>query len=535
MKIQLIFFFLWIQFLSISVQAQVTPSIEWQKCLGGTYEESATSIQQTIDNGFIVAGRTMSNDGDVSGKHGNYDYWLIKLNSEGDLLWQKCLGGSEDDEANSIQQTSDTGYIVAGFTFSNDGDVTDNHGMYDAWIIKLDESSNLLWQKSLGGTFNDYATAVREVNDGYIIAGYTGSNDGDVSGWHYGFDDYFGVPYYDAWIVKLDFEGNIQWQKCLGGSKDDLAQKILALHDGNYLIVGSSKSNDGDVSGHHGSEWWPDYWVAEIDSVGNVLWQKSYGSTGDEQASDVIPVSGNQFTISGTAAGVIDGDITEVHGWNDCWILRIDSVGNLLWQKSLGGSYDELANSIIITSEGNFVVTGSAGSNDGDVTGNHGSTLSADFWIVQLDSSGTLMWQACLGGTGVDESFSVYECTDSTLVVAGYSGSDNNDVSGNHLDYFGNATQDFWIVKLSNGIGTGVTQSFFENCFSAFPNPTSTAIYINHEFHDPTLIGIYNLLGEEIKEQKVFGGNVMIDVCDLPAGIYFIRSKDRTISKFVKE
>ena len=115
------------------------PTIQWQKCLGGTVTDEANSIQQTSDGRFIVAGYTFSNDGDVSGNHGNSDYWVVKLNSSGDILWQKCLGGTIDDRAYSIQQTSDGGFIVAGFTVSNDGDVSGNHGASDAWVVKLNK------------------------------------------------------------------------------------------------------------------------------------------------------------------------------------------------------------------------------------------------------------------------------------------------------------------------------------------------------------------------------------------------------------
>ncbi len=133
------------------------PTIEWQKCLGGSNDDWAYSIQQTSDSGFIVAGYTESSNGDVSGNHGDYDYWVVKLNSSGDILWQKCLGGTNVDQAFSIQQTSDGGFIVAGGTFSNDGDVSGNHGNSDYWVVKLNSSGTIEWQKCLGGTDGDYA------------------------------------------------------------------------------------------------------------------------------------------------------------------------------------------------------------------------------------------------------------------------------------------------------------------------------------------------------------------------------------------
>ena len=136
-----------------------------------------------------MAGYTFSNDGDVSGNHGAYDYWVVKLNSSGDILWQICLGGTNVDVAYSIQQTSDGGFIVAGYTCSNEGDVSGNHGNSDYWVVKLNSSGTIEWQKCLGGTDGDYAYSIQQTSDGgFIVAGLTGSNDGDVSGNHGGSD-----------------------------------------------------------------------------------------------------------------------------------------------------------------------------------------------------------------------------------------------------------------------------------------------------------------------------------------------------------
>jgi len=174
------------------------PAIEWQKCLGGTSEDIANSIKQTSDGGFIVAGHAGSKDGDVWGNHGDYDYWVVKLNSSGGILWQKCLGGQDWDVAYSIQQTSDGGFIVAGYTESYYGDVWGNHGGSDYWVVKLNSSGDIEWQKCLGGTYTDIAHSIQETSDGgFIVAGHAGSKDGDVS-WNHG--------NYDAWVVKLTNE-----------------------------------------------------------------------------------------------------------------------------------------------------------------------------------------------------------------------------------------------------------------------------------------------------------------------------------------
>ena len=197
---------------------QASAYLEWQKCLGGSNGDLAESIQQTTDGGYIVAGHTSSNDGDVSGNHGGKDFWVVKVDRYGHLLWQKCLGGRQDDYAQDVQQTTDGGYVVAGYTWLSDGDVCGNHCQWDYWVVKLNESGNLVWQKCLGGRQDDYAQDVQQTKDGgYVVAGHACSNDGDVSGNHGNFD---------YWIVKLNSTGNLVWQKCLGGSGWDFAQSI---------------------------------------------------------------------------------------------------------------------------------------------------------------------------------------------------------------------------------------------------------------------------------------------------------------------
>src|SRR6185436_10657915 len=160
-------------------------NIEWQKCLGGSQYDDGGYIQAASDGGFIVAGTTSSLDGDVTGNHGYQDYWIVKLDNMGSMQWQKCYGGSNTDYATSIIRTADNGYFLTGSSSSNDGDVSGNHGQEDVWVVKTDSAGNLQWQKSRGGTQQEYGNAAYQTNDGgFIIAGSTNSDDGDVSGLH---------------------------------------------------------------------------------------------------------------------------------------------------------------------------------------------------------------------------------------------------------------------------------------------------------------------------------------------------------------
>jgi len=424
---------------SIKALAQ-EPTIQWQKCLGGSGEDHGNSIQQTSDGGYIVAGQTASNDGNVSGIHGFVDFWVVKLDSVGSVQWQKCLGGSSYDAAYYIRQTFEGGYILTGTSISNDGDLGGNHGGYESWVVKLDTFGNIQWQKCLGGINSDEANSIEQTsNGGYILAGTTDSNNGDVSGNH-GSGDY--------WVVRLDSIGNIEWQKCLGGTSDDGANSIQQTADAGFIVAGSSLSNNGDVSGNHG---FYDYWVVKLDSLGNIEWQKCLGGTGNDRAKSIVQTSDRGYIVVGDSRSN-NGDVSGNHATTlatyDYWIVKLDTIGVIKWQKCLGGSGDDDGYSIQQTSDRGYIVAGETSSNDGNVSGIHSLI---DSWVVKLDSVGNIQWQKCLGGTNVDLAYSVQPTFDGGYIVAGSTLSIDGDVNGNHdttTSYF-----DYWVVKLAPTVG----------------------------------------------------------------------------------
>ncbi len=422
-----------ILFTSLFVSAQ-TPNIEWEKSLGGTQADIAGCIEQTSDGGYIVAGYAASADGDVTGSHGNGDYWIVKLSTTGTIQWQKCLGGSNTDRCLSIQQTNDGGYITSGFSRSGDGDVTNHHWGEDCWIVKLSSTGNIQWQKSLGGTESEVGYSIKQTADqGFIIAGSTFSNDGDVSGFH-------GMqPNRDYWVVKLDRNGIIQWQKCLGGTGDDIAYSGEQTTDGGYIIAGYTRSNDGDVTGNHGDA---DWWIVKLNSRGTIQWKKCLGGSDDEEAKSVQQTTDGGYIVTGYAYSR-DGNVTGIHWFSDYWVVKLSSTGSLQWQRCLGGNSSDMANSIQQTNDHGYIVTGYSNSIIGDVTGNHGA---ADYWVAKLNSRGRLQWQKSFGGSLFDIAVCVRQTTDKGFIVAGNSSSVNGDVTGHH----GAANMDdLWIVKLT--------------------------------------------------------------------------------------
>ncbi|HRI79448.1 MAG TPA: MopE-related protein [Cyclobacteriaceae bacterium] len=404
-----------------------SPLIAWEKSFGGTGNDNPQCILQTSDGGFVIAGSTYSADGEVTGNHGSWDCWIVKLDTASNMQWQKCLGGSNPDYANSILQTTDGGFIVAGAVLSNDGDVTVNNGGYDYWVVKLDSNGAIEWQKSYGGVKDDMAYSISQTQDGgFILGGYSSSNNGDVSGNH-GSEDY--------WIVKLSHIGDLEWQRSLGGTTTDKLYSVQETTDGGFIAGGYSRSYNGDVSGNHGQS---DFWIVKLGNTGSLIWEQSLGGDDDDEAYSIMQTNDGGYIVGGNSRSN-NGDVSGNHGYIDYWVVKLDATGNIEWQKSLGGSDADWGYSVRQTNDGGFVVAGSAYSSNGDVSKHF---MGSDYWIVKLGVNGNIEGENSFGGNNSEAVTSIQQTSDSGLIVAGYSGSPDEEI-GNNIG--GN---DFWIVKL---------------------------------------------------------------------------------------
>jgi hypothetical protein len=397
--------------------AQLTPTIDWQRTYGGTNWDHPFSIAPTADAGYVVAGYTHSNNGDVTNYHGGYDYWVVKLDSTGGLQWQKALGGLLDDIGHLIITTNDGGYVVTGHTESFNGDVTGHHGGLDFWLVKLNSLGGIQWQKALGGSDDDYSHSIVLTNDGgYVVTGLSRSSDGDATNNH---------GNADCWVVKLDSTGNLQWQKSLGGSGSDEGLAVAIANDGGYYVAGSTNSNDGDVSNNHGAQ---DIWVIKLDSDGDIQWQKCLGGSDTERTNAIICTTSGGSIVAGFTEST-DGDVSDPHGSFDYWIVALDSTGDLQWEKSFGGSDAEFPHFIVPATGGGYVVAGTTSSVDGDVTDNHGDD---DMWLVQIDSIGDLIWQKTFGGSSLDQASFIARTQDDNYILTGGTYSTDGDITSNH-------------------------------------------------------------------------------------------------------
>ncbi|WNI34859.1 T9SS type A sorting domain-containing protein [Chryseobacterium sp. SG20098] len=484
-----------------ALAAQSAPSIEWQKALGGTHGESANAVQQTSDGGYIVAGNSMSNDGDVTGNHGGGDYWIVKLNPAGGIQWQKTLGGSNVDDAQSIRQTTDGGYIIAGSSNSGDGDISGNHGNYDYWIVKLDSNGNMQWQKSLGGSSVDIAQSIQQTSEGgYIVAGSSSSNDGDVSGNHGGGD---------YWIVKLDINGNIQWQKSLGGSSSEQVNSVQQTFDGGYIIAGTTVSTDGDITVSYGNN---DFWVVKLDSGGNMQWQKTLGNIGD----NIGYYAQQTFDGGYIAVGTSFNSSNLESGLPDYWVIKLSNNGTIEWDKYFGGSFHDNAITIRQTPEWDYIVAGWTASNNGQVTNHHGNL---DYWIIKLDSSGNLKWEKTLGGPDFDYLTALELTADNGYIVSGSTGSTSGDVTGHH------GMIDAWIVKLSPE-QLGIPENQQRHKPNLYPNPAKEFFYLDHLPREST-ISITDMSGRKLFSQKYNEEKIKISTSAFMEGLYMVQVKNR--------
>ncbi len=363
--------------LSLISTAIAQPVIEWEKNYGGIDSEWAESVQQTSDGGYVVAGYIWGGDSS------RWDVYVLKLDPNGNVEWEKNYGGGG---AYSVQQTSDGGYIVAG----SSGDAG------DVYVLKLDPNGNVEWEKNYGGSHTEVAESVQQTSDGgYVVAGYTMTDSG----------------YYDVLVLKLDSNGNVEWSKTYGGSYVDGAHSVQQTSDGGYIIAGDTASfGNGEQ-----------VYILKLDRNGNVAWEKTYGESSSGE-------SGQSIQQTSDGGYIVAGGVEYDSGYTDVWILKLDSNGNIQWQKAYGGAGDDWAMAIQQTSDGGYIAAGYTMTDSG----------GRDVYVLKLDPNGNVEWSKTYGGSNYDMGYSVHQTLDDGYIVAGETRS------------FSNGLSDVWILKLSS-------------------------------------------------------------------------------------
>jgi hypothetical protein len=305
------------------------------------------------------------------------------------------------------------------------------------------------------------------------------------------------------WVAKLDPTGNIaaNWSNTqYYGVDNEVALSVNETADGDYIVAGTANFNNGNNM---------DFWIIKLDATSNIIWQNTYGGSGIEWARDVQQTSDGGYIIVGSTASN-DGDVSNNYGETDFWVLKLDALGNIEWEKSYGGSQFDVAFSVQQATDGGYVIAGETSSDDNDVSGNPGSNIY-DYWVIKITTTGDLSWQTCLGGSGNDHGRSIVQTSDEGYAVAGYAFSNNYDVSGN------NGRWDFWIVKLG-GDALGIESPLVNDGISIHPNPVSETLFVSTK-RQIEQVEMYDPLGRKILNLDYTNH---IDVSRFQSGVYML-------------
>lgn len=396
--------------------------VAFVKTFGGSGNDVGNAVLATNDGGYAILGYTTSTDGDIENKtQSDSDLLLLKYNAQDELQWSKIYGGTLDDRGNEIIQTADNGYIIFGFSRSNDGDVTNNEGNSDFWVAKLDPSGTILWEKSFGFSGRDNGVSLTPTTDnGYLIVGELDVTASGGQGNSRNTNRHAGGDY---WAIKLDANGTKEWSKFFGGTFTETPQGVVQTDEGDFIISGFSDSDDVDISDNKGTY---DFWIIKISSAGTLLWEKNFGGSEIDEAYSIQKTTDGNFVIVGDTRSS-DKDVTRNNGGADLWLIKINTNGNLIWQKNFGGSGFDAGRAVHTTKDGGFIICGSSRSSDRDFV-NKGQN---DAWILKVTTNGSTDWQKFIGGADIDLLYGVTELNNGAIIAVGESTSSDQDIDEN--------------------------------------------------------------------------------------------------------
>ena len=449
-----------------SVLAQ-PPDTLWTKTYGGSDDDIGRCVQQTSDGGFIIVGYTESYG------FGGRDIYLIKTNANGDTIWTRNFGGIGLDEGYSVQQTTDGGYIISGKIQIMGEDV---------YLIKTDINGNIIWTQVYGGDYAQSGNCVQQTFDeGFIITGYTGSY-GNMS---------------DVYLIKTDTYGDTLWTKTYGGDYSDEGNCVKQTIDEGYIIVGKTAFIGSGIS---------DVYLIKTDVNGNMLWNRTFGGTQTDYGNSIQQTFDEGYIIVGT---------TNSYGWGDydIYLIKTNIYGDTLWTKTYGGGNHDFGYSVKQTMNGGYIIAGH--------TYSYGAGMS-DVYLIRTDFNGNIIWTCTYGGNNYEFGYDIYQISVEEYVVVGSTIS------------YGNGEFDVWIVRLgeSSGVEFSIFLSMFEDdvLFSAYPNPFNSVTNLIFELPVAGAVSlvVYDIQGREIVilfDDWCSNGvhEATFDASRLTSGIYFAR------------
>ncbi|MBK7569108.1 MAG: putative metal-binding motif-containing protein [Bacteroidetes bacterium] len=467
----------------VSIAFSQAPAIQWQNTIGGDSSDWGHTVIKALDGGFYLGGGSKS---DISGDkseniigdgydfydwdcecyiHFNAeDYWLVKTDVFGNVEWDLTIGGDGLDAFTSLQQTPDGGLILGGISNSDiSGNKSENSwgDSYDYWVVKLDSNHNIIWQNTIGGIEDDYLSVVQFTADGgYILGGQSDSDStGDKTENRLG-----ACCHSDMWIVKLKPDGEIEWQNTIGGDNFEALGSISQTSDGGYIISGSSQS-DISFDKTENSNGGTDYWIVKLDSLGEVEWDKTIGGENSEIGGQSIQTFDGGYFIFGSSNSEVSGDKNETYTGEiinyDFWVIKLNSDLIIEWQNTIGGISRDILYTGIQTIDGGYLIAGNTSSPiSGDKT--ESNIGEDDIWIINLDSVGNILWQNIIGGVEDDFVGEIIQIEDNGYILNCTS---NSPISGDKAE--SNSDYDYWVIKLSPPCDTLFTEEcngYDDNC-----------------------------------------------------------------------
>jgi len=350
----------------------------FMKTFGGKGWDESSCVQQTTDGGYIITGSPRSFGS------GFWDIWLIKTDSNGNKIWGKTFGGTGEEMGWYVQQTDEGGYIIIGNTWSFGA------GEGDVWLIKTDIDGNKLWDKTYGKTGNDWGTSVQQTSDGgYIL---TGSIGGDL-------------------LFKTDNMGNLEWNVSFDEGFSNLCFCVQQTSDGGYIVTGSLWSFNDNNS---------DVLLIKTDNAGNIVWNRTFGGTNFDHGRFVRQTTDGEYILLGYTRSYGAGK-------SDFWLIKTDSSGNMVWNRTFGGVDYDNGYCVQQTSDGGYILTGRGGS----------LGIGGSVWLIKTDNTGNKIWDRIYGGISYDTGYFVQQTSDSGFIITGASASFNSD----------NGNMDFLLIK----------------------------------------------------------------------------------------
>ena len=538
--------------------AAQAPNIKWQKTLGGSGDDVLTDMQVTSDKGFIIAGYSRSGVSATksSGSYNNtYDFWIIKLDSNGNKQWDRTYGGTDVDEAAAVIQTSDHGFLIGGTTISPvSGNKTDtvHNKSNDYWVIKLDIKGNLKWQRTVGANYTDRLSCLGETSTRYLAGGISYSDrDGDKRSANFGSENSS-----DFWIAQINkTKSNVTNSQSYGSTNDEFmtCMFISASDRRTYAGYTYSPAKGLKFSSQRGV---CDYWVCRADAKGKQIWEKSYGGYNGDYLTCMAPgLSDSGYLLGGYSASPISFEKSEAnYGFSDYWIVRVDSMGNKLWDKTIGGDMGDYMQSVTATADGGFLLGGYSNSH----IGNNKSEApfgGYDYWIVKVNKSGIVQWDKTYGGTGDDKLMAVKQIGANEYIIAGTS---DSRVSGNKtIDNLGG--NDIWIMRLSSSsfkqaaakstqqpvdiAGAATPNAITSLSMNVAPNPVQSNMIVSYSSPADAklLLKVLSEDGKVVLATNIAAaqkGSYTANVAKFPAGVYYVvlQNNTSTVTKrIVKE